>query len=422
MRVAMLLATSDEHDSRVRKEAASLAAAGYRVRVISPAAEGRPASEVEAGVEYERVPFARPVRDAWRRRRTRQVAQRERHGIAYRAATAVPYRVQVRLETFTYRRANVLARHVEVWRALRAALEEFRPDVVHAHDLGTLYAGLRYARRHRVPLVYDAHELELGSRRRRQPFDRFAARVLERQGSHAASRVLTVGSAIAAEMARTHRIPEPTVILNSPSLQTRGLAAPVSLREACGAGPGDVVLVYTGLLLGQRGLAETASALPLLPAVHLAVLGPRKPEPEAELLAHAAALGVADRVHVLDPVPGPLVPATVATADMAVIPLPGLFRSYELAQPNKLFEAVMAGIPIVASSATGIATFVREHELGAVFDLDDPASIAAAVNEVLAHPPAGIADRERLARLQESVAWERQEEILRDAYAGLARR
>jgi glycosyltransferase involved in cell wall biosynthesis len=413
----MLLATSDEHDSRVRKEAASLAATGYRVRVISPAAEGRQASEAVDGVEYHRVPFGRPVRDAWRRRRARQVAQRERRTFAVRAATAAPYRARVRFETFAYKRGNVVARHVEVWRSLRPALEAYQPEIVHAHDLNTVYAGMRYARRHRVPFIYDAHELELGSRRRRQPYERLITRIVERRAVRAAARVITVGSAIADELARTYRVRRPAVILNSPSLRTRGLDPPLSLRAACGAATGDIVVVYTGLLLGQRGLVETAAALPLLPArVHFAILGPRKPEPEAELLAQAAVLGVRDRVHLVDPVPGTLVPAVVATADMAIIPLPGLFRSYALAQPNKLFEAVMAGVPIITSSATGIASFVREHELGAVFDLGDPASIARAVQEVDAHVPAGIADRERLGRLQEAVAWERQEEILRDVY------
>jgi glycogen(starch) synthase len=445
----MLSAASAEHDARVRKEAETLAAAGYDVRVISVVSNASPLLETVRDVDYERVAWRHTTSDAWRRRKARQerrlkkvkrrlarvVVRRPGHlrvgGSATRAArratTAVSlarriYRAKNDLERKAYKHVRTAAQPVEIAASLGDALARFEPDVVHAHDLLTLYAGRRFACSRRIPLVYDAHELELESRRSRTHYDRLVARAFETLGIRAASAVITVAPEIAAVMADTYSIHTPVVLLNSPRLAARRAEPPLSLRDACRVGPEEKLVVYTGLITSGRGLEQTAAAFARLPAEHhFAVMGPRKAIREAEFLAQLGALGVVDRVHLIDPVPPRLVSATIATADAAVIPLMNVCRSYDLALPNKLFEAVMAGLPIAASSLRGVGGFVREHELGAVFDVDDTASIAQALVDVTERTPPGIADHARLERLQEGVAWEQQERGLLDLYRGLVR-
>src|SRR3954447_22663637 len=194
----MLLAKPIQFDTRVRKEAESLAAAGYRVRVF---AVGPPGVERSNDVEYAGYELRRTTRDAWRRHRARQDSRRPRFARAF----AVPgiraaYYGKNMLERQVYLRAHEVARHLEVHASLRSGVEEFQPQVIHAHDLATLDAGRRCARRLRVPLVYDAHELEVYARARRTHYARGVARVVERLGVREAAHVIAASPCMAVEL------------------------------------------------------------------------------------------------------------------------------------------------------------------------------------------------------------------------------
>lgn len=407
----MLLAKSIRHDTRVMKEAATLAAAGYELRVFYAADEEAP-EQAPDGVEYVRVDPHRTVRDAWRRHRARQERARAgASGLRRRLHSGTNL-----LERFAYLHVNEPARFHEFWLAVREELDRFAPDVVHAHDSSALYAGWRHARRRRVPLVYDAHELERSTRRTASRYNRLVTTIVEWLGFRAASGAITVSPLIAAELARTYRRPAPVIVMNSPRRAAREASPPFSLREACGVDGGARLVVYTGLVIPGRGLEAAVEAFALLPPdYHLAVVGPREPEPERRLRERIDTLGLAGRIHLVDPVPGSLVVPLISAGDAAIIPTETASRSADLTLPNKLFEAVMAGLPIATSGIRGVSEFVRAHELGQVFEIGDPASVAAAVRSVVESPPPGTDN----AELQDELAWERQEEALRGVYDAL---
>jgi glycosyltransferase involved in cell wall biosynthesis len=136
------------------------------------------------------------------------------------------------------------------------------------------------------------------------------------------------------------------------------------------------------------------------------------------LLTQATELGVADRLHLLDPVRPDEVSAFVASADVGLLPLRH-FGSHEMALANKLFEYLYAGIPVLVSDCKAQAEFVRSHGVGAVHVADDASSFAAELRALLAR-------REEVAEvianspdLLEPYAWERQETALRDFYRHL---
>jgi len=364
------------YNTRVRKEAETLAAAGYEVRVLSRAAD-----EVSAGVTYVQVEEPRR-----RGRRSRRDAW---------------------LDPLRYAHAA------------DRALAGWRPDVVHAHDLNTLFAGRRCARRYGARLVYDSHELELDSKRRWRRSDRAAAALFERAGIRAAAAVLTVSDAIARVLAERYRIEPPLVLLNSLPLESAAREPLPLLRD--GLDSEAKVIGYVGGVWSGRGLEPLIDALTLLPDQYvLAVLGERRAQKDEKLRKRARTVGVVDeRLRLHDPVPAPAVPAALAAADVAALPIQNTHLSHYYAMPNKLFDAVMAGVPIAVADLPEMAGFVTERELGSVFDETDPASIARVVRRLAEDPPAGVRDRRRLAAVQAEVAWERQAEKLLGLYERL---
>jgi len=93
------------------------------------------------------------------------------------------------------------------------------------------------------------------------------------------------------------------------------------------------------------------------------------------LAAHAHALGVGDRVHLVDPVSPEQVSQFIASADVGLLPLLH-FGSHEVALANKLFEYLHAGLPVLVSDCRAQAEFVRHHGVGGVHTAGDAQSFA----------------------------------------------
>jgi glycosyltransferase involved in cell wall biosynthesis len=73
--------------------------------------------------------------------------------------------------------------------------------------------------------------------------------------------------------------------------------------------------------------------------------------------------------------------STAAEADVGLIPyLPTNLCNY-FASPNKLFEYILAGLPVVASNIPFMRKVILKNDIGALFDARDPQSIADAINQ-----------------------------------------
>ena len=132
---------------------------------------------------------------------------------------------------------------------------------------------------------------------------------------------------------------------------------------------------------------------------------------EARLREIAVRVGAADRLHFVPPVPSHEVPSYLSQADVAVSPILGDSVSYDEALPNKLFEFLHAGLPMVVSDCRAVAQFVTDHGLGAVFRAGDPADLARALREVLADPP-----HPDTTELRRTYSWQGQEPHLIAVY------
>ncbi len=228
--------------------------------------------------------------------------------------------------------------------------------------------------------------------------------------------VITVSPPLSEALQRHYRLAKPpVVVLNIPPVGARHLDTP-SVREVIGLAAEVPLLVYSGGVQQARGVQTAIAALPLMPEAQLAIVAvPSKNTVAVErLLQQAANLGVADRVHALDPVAPHHVAAFLSSADVGLIPLRH-YGSHEMALANKLFEYLHAEIPVVVSDCKAQREFVEATGIGEVHIADDATDLARAVNEVLAN-------REQYGRalrsegLLEQYTWQRQAEILQSAY------
>jgi glycosyltransferase involved in cell wall biosynthesis len=363
----MLLHKSVVRDSRVRREASALAEAGHAVTVVEL---DREASGSLDG--FARVSAAPPDR------------VRSLPSAAYRAVFLAAF----------------------VARAIR-----LRPDVIHAHDAAMLLPGLIAARLTRARLVYDSHELATGVPYRwSRGWARFVAAV-ERLAVPRCAEVITVSDGIAARLqARYGRARRPVVVRNASAL--RPAPPDGSLRAALGIGDAPLVL-HQGATARDRGCDVLVAAMRLVPGAHLVFLGDEG-EPGFERRLRVLAEQVPGRVHFHPSVPLEHLVGATAEADVGVSLLQDTCENHRLALPNKVFEYVAAGVPVVASDLPEVAALVRGEDIGWVVRPDDPAAVAERLREALAS--------RRAPAPRPALHWDAERSRLLDVYARFGRR
>jgi glycosyltransferase involved in cell wall biosynthesis len=277
-------------------------------------------------------------------------------------------------------------------------------DVVHAHDLNTLPVGAALARHAGARLIYDSHELypEVSTL---SPLESRIWRSVERALIGRADDVVTVCESIAGELAARHGVPRPHVLLNCPPRPTAPLLDRTLLREKIGPGYEDGPLIlYQGGFTPNRGLAALVRAAHHFRAGTLVLMGWGRIE--AELRAIVAAEGLGGRVAITGPVGSDVLLAYTAGADLGVIPYEPVGLNNTYTTPNKLFEYMAAGVPIVASHLPEIVRFVHGLEVGTTFGVAEPRAIAAAIDEVLGDPERAATMRANALRASEQLCWE----------------
>ena len=272
-----------------------------------------------------------------------------------------------------------------------------RADLLVANDLDTLLAN--YLARGRRKLVYDSHEFftevpELQGR--------FARRVwlgIERWIFPKLRTVITVNLSIAdaytaryAALRRAQR--DIAVVRNIPMPQELG---PLRTRTELGLPEDRRILVLQGAGINvQRGAEEAVLAMQELPGHLLLIIGGGDAWPVLERLVKDH--GLHDRVRLLGRLPYERMMGYTRNADLGLTLDKDTNLNYRYSLPNKLFDYLRAGIPVLATDLPEVAAIVRAYVAGVVIPAPEPAAIAAAVRGL-------FADAGQVARVRDNATF-----------------
>lgn len=285
-------------------------------------------------------------------------------------------------------RANSTLRLASFWVRARRSLAGWKPDLIHAHDANTLIPALAAASRLRVPYVYDSHELWTHRNvRTDRPFARPFEKLYERIGARRAAGAVTVSPSIATWMRKRLRLAAlPTLVRNIPPFDG-AIAAPSEgrLHELAGLDDSARVVVYCGGITTNRGIEEAILALPLLDEnVHLVLLGYGSEVYRASLHRLVADRSLVHRVHFVGVVESSAVSRALADAQVSLVLTRPTCLSYEYSLPNKLFESIHAGIPVVTTDLPDASRLVREFDVGEVVSVTaSPQELATALSTAI---------------------------------------
>ena len=327
-RICMRVNNVFTHDLRVLREAQALAEAGYEVTVVADYRPGR------GLLEEETIGGVRVIRVA--------------------KTSAIPY-----------------------WSLVRPLLDR-HADVYHAHDVDSLFPCLAAARlgRANAKVVYDSHELWSGHaadkiHSRRRLLIRFEGPMLR-----ASDALITASPAYTETIVSRHHYRGPArTVLNAPSFRTDEELRPYwQAREA----DDQIHIAAVGVFQHGRGAVPLIESLASLPEQFVVELIGPVPQPDYEALMRDAAAPFGDRVRFVGAIPADEVIPRLAASHLSAVLIEPLSESYRKTAPNKLFDSLMAGTPIVGSDMGVIGAVVRATGAGEVCDASDPPDIARA--------------------------------------------
>ena len=294
-----------------------------------------------------------------------------------------------------------LVRLESFWDEAATAIVRTGWDVAQAVDLHALPALVwaREALTQSRPIVYEAQDLfaELGHlpASHRAGWD-----ALARTFVPLADLVLAVSDPAAQHLVDAYGARTPTIVPNYPEV-TAGSGD--DLRRRLRLTPDARLAVHIGALRINRRSERLLEFALRIAGLHVACLGVDPDAPIVQdLRSSAATMGLSQRVHLIPPVPGELVVDLVRTADLSLITYSPDDLNLTVTWPNKLFESLAAGVPVVAAQGTAAAAFVEQRHVGRSFDPGDALSMVSAVTDVTQDP----SYRREADRLAPEMTWQ----------------
>lgn len=464
-RIAYLTYSTGQFDSRTQRMATSSIAAGYDVVVYARWEPGLPLESSGPGYRIVRVPvvprLAIPgLRRAGRRQLAairRQALQAPLEGLdapvrpafvasrsdasdevssaSRQRVDSIPKGLRGRWFGWPVRQAKVgwrsigrARRRLTTYPIRPMAWAEALDDVVEPADIWhgmwatSLPALSRLQHTHGGRTLYDSRDVFLHARGM-EGMGRLWTRLLgglERRWARGCDAVLTVNDAYAEILEHHLGVPRPPVVRNTPARYTRPTPPPDRFRERLALPASTRIVLYQGGLMSDRGIEQGMDAILQVPDAILVLMGFGSQEASIERLARSSRY--AEYVRVVEPAPPAELLDWTASSDVMLMAIQPSSLNHRFTTPNKLWEAIAAGVPVVASDLPGMATVVRSSGCGELVDPTDPADIARGLLQVLDLPRderAALLARCRAAG--EIYAWEHEVGTLLAVYGRLDR-
>ncbi len=252
---------------------------------------------------------------------------------------------------------------------LRRVLGEFRPDLVHSHNLpdGLTVAALD-ATEGRIPVIHDSHDMQ--SLRQTPYEDGFPELddplALERQAVEASAALVTVSEEMLEEVRARYQAPARSVVFANYAAE-RDLPAVLPSPRGPPTGPWRVV--YQGTLSTNGGHYDLRDQFTGLVASGSSLdVYPSRPSPEYVAMAEAT-----PGMTCHEPLEPSKLLQELAAYDFGWAGFNATLNQAHLdtVLPNKLFEYLGCGLPVLTLPHKALQRFVEDHGVGLVLDSAD---------------------------------------------------
>lgn len=263
---------------------------------------------------------------------------------------------------------------------------EFEADIYHVHDLPCLKAGYYASKYRNVPLIYDAHELYYAQEVLPPKLQKLYFS-LEKKYIRYPDVVITVNPFIANLMAERYKINKPTVILNCTEtpkgFDVQTTRSKIKEKELI---PNKYkIVLYQGWISPERNIETIIRGVKYFPEnTCLAIIG--YGDYQSKLQQIAEEQKVLERVFFLGTVPSEEMLNYSVGADIGVIPYLPIDDNHMYCSPNKLFEYVLAGVPVITADLPFFKMIQEKYGVIEIADMTSPQKFGNVVSELINNP------------------------------------
>ncbi|MDR1526085.1 MAG: glycosyltransferase [Dysgonamonadaceae bacterium] len=279
-----------------------------------------------------------------------------------------------------------------------------KTDMYLANDTDTLVANFLASRIRRKPLTFDAHEMfpELPEVIQRK-FVKTVWTKIEDCIFPRLKRTYTVCQSIADIYNQKYNM-NMQVIRNIPFAQQEN--GTQTRQMARMDAKGKKILLYQGAVNVGRGIEWMIDTMPYLDEFVFYVIGDG--DILEELKERVKRAGLNDRVFFTGRVPFEQLPAYTACADIGINLLENKGLNYYYSLPNRIFDYIRAGVPVLASDFPEIRRIVAHYGIGTLVDCYDPSFLAVTIRQMAAQKK----NETGFAIANAELTWENESKVL----------
>jgi len=372
-KIILIVLNNFQNDSRVLKEAIFLQKAGYKVQVVALNDGFLKNKDVVQGVSVNRI--------------------------SLKTANFPGFKIFKIIKYFEF-----FCRIVKKYR---------ESDVFHCNDLDALPIGVIIKKffNKNAKVVYDAHEYETEVRWLKG-FQKKIYKIVERLLIGYADKIITVSNAIADEYVKLYNIEKPILVLNTPSLQK--IKKSNIFRDVFDIKKQQTIFLYQGGLSKGRGIEILLEAFKSIDDVNTVIVfmgyGPLEKLIKETSKEH-------ENIYFHKAVSPDILLDYTSSADFGVSTIEDSCLSYRYCLPNKMFEYLMAEIPVIVSNLYEMRRLVEKSNVGVVAKENNSKGLKEAIERVM------DLEREELMvnirKMKKVYNWERQEKVLWEIYEDL---
>ncbi|NJD21573.1 MAG: glycosyltransferase family 4 protein [Melioribacter sp.] len=246
-------------------------------------------------------------------------------------------------------------------------------DIYFAEDLYTLPFVTTIAKIKKAKIVYNSREIyaHLGGLRNRPALQKIV-KLIEKYFIRKVDLVLTTGPLDSKFIENLYNIKDTLVVRNIPLYQKA--VSKIDLRKKYNIDPDKLILIYQGVILPGRGLKQIISAVAKLPKTVLIIFG--EGEQKDNFIELANKLNISDRIIFAGSIDQKELINYTAGGDAGLSLIENISISYYHALPNKLFEYIMAGLPVLCSDLPQMKEVIEKYDVGESINMENEENIS----------------------------------------------
>lgn len=179
------------------------------------------------------------------------------------------------------------------------------------------------------------------------------------------------------------------------------------------------IVMYHGAVNSGRGIEQLIQVVATNPNLYGVILGNGSDSYISRLHDMADELGVSKRILFHEAVPQYELWKYIGAADLELILIQNVSRSYYLSLPNKFFESVQSLTPMITSDFPEMSRLINEYSIGLTCIPDMADSIAECVEQIRCNEDQYADYKNNLKVAKNDLSWENESRVLYNAYGEL---